>query len=79
MQKKTVIVGDLTNSQEKQRLAQHLETLYQKSSWVPTLTSDPNGSVSGNQGDKVHLVVGGTHYLSVNVDGSKTWKKVALT
>ena len=76
---KTITLGDLTNPQEVLRLAQHLQTLYRKSSSIPILTADPNGSVSGKDGDMVRADIGTNHYLYINVGGGTVWKKATLS
>ncbi len=44
-----------------------------------TVTSNPDGTLSGKGGDMILYNASGTYYLAINVSGSKVWRSILLT
>lgn len=68
------ILQNLNNPQDLQRLRDYIRELYRECDML-YLTADPNGTVSARRGRQALCFVGGNYYISVNTDGSTTWKK----
>jgi len=63
-------------------LNEYLNVLWEITNGRYTLdivTTNPDGSATGEVGDMLLFNNSGTYYLEINVDGSTTWRGVALS
>lgn len=44
-----------------------------------TVTTNPDGTLSGKGGDMVLYNASGTYYLAINTTGAKIWRSILLT
>src|SRR5207249_1852766 len=60
-------------------LNQRFHRLYQNFNVLEYTTTDPDGTRKEERGYSVLLFTGGNYYLTANIDGNKTWKRIICT
>ena len=73
--KKTIILSDVNNQADLQRLKSYLEELYREVDPIYTETS-PHNNITARRGRLALYNNSGTYTLWVNITGSNLWVQV---
>jgi len=72
---KSILIGDLTSSEGKKKLAGDIKDVLRESTIIYTTTT-PNGSLSTKRGKIALYDNSGTYTFWMNVDGGTTWQQI---